>query len=321
MKFPTVRKRVATEGETGVYATLDSLVRLQFKASGFSFLPRQPVHSILAGRHASRLRGRGMDFEEIRRYLPGDDIRNMDWKVTARMRKPHVRVYTEERDRPAMYVVDQRMSMFFGSRDKMKSVAAAELLAIGAWRSLSLGDRVGAIIFGDDDQTLIRANRSRDHVTRVLQTVIDYGRRLDARQQSASDRNGLNEALEKANRICRHDCLVCIVSDFNGADADTRRLATELTRHNDVLAAFISDPLEARLPSAGRLVVSEDADQLEFDSSSKSLQTAYATAFDERLAHVSELSRKRSIPLLPISTDGDVASQLRNLLGMQGARR
>lgn len=99
----------------GVYADLAELARLKFRTRGFSFLPRQPVHSILAGRHASRLRGRGLNFEEIRRYLPGDDIRNMDWRVTARTRQPHVRVYTEERDRPVLLVVDQRQSMFFGS--------------------------------------------------------------------------------------------------------------------------------------------------------------------------------------------------------------
>ena len=114
-------------------------------------LPRQPIHSILAGRHASRLRGRGLNFEELRSYLPGDDIRNMDWKVTARMRKPHVRVFTEERDRPTLLVVDQRLSMFFGSARAMKSVAAAEATALAAWRVLEAGDRVGAIVFDDHD--------------------------------------------------------------------------------------------------------------------------------------------------------------------------
>ena len=113
--------------EPGVYVELDQLVRLQYRASGFSFLPRQPVHSLLAGRRGSRLRGRGLDFEEIRGYLPGDDIRTMDWRVTARTRKPHVRVYTEERDRPVLLVVDQRLGMFFGSRRAMKSVVAAVL--------------------------------------------------------------------------------------------------------------------------------------------------------------------------------------------------
>jgi hypothetical protein len=133
----------------GVYADLSELVRLKFRTRGFSFLPRQPVQSILAGRHASRLRGRGLNFEEIRRYLPGDDIRNMDWRVTARMRTPHVRVYTEERDRPVLLVVDQRQSRFFGSRRAMKSVVAAEATALAAWRVLQAGDRVSGLVFDD----------------------------------------------------------------------------------------------------------------------------------------------------------------------------
>ena len=129
----------------GVYADLRSLVQLQFKARGFSYLPRQPVHSVLTGRHSSRVRGRGLDFDEIRRYLAGDDIRTIDWKVTARTRKPHVRVYTEERDRPQLYVIDQRLSMFFASRGRMKSVVAAELAALGAWRAMAVGDRAGGV--------------------------------------------------------------------------------------------------------------------------------------------------------------------------------
>jgi uncharacterized protein (DUF58 family) len=136
---------VSAPAAPGVYAELDDLVRLRFRARGYSFLPRQPVHSVLAGRHASRLRGRGINFEEIRHYLPGDDIRTMDWRVTARTREPHVRVYTEERDRPVLLVVDQRQSMFFGSRRAMKSVVAAEVAALAAWRVLKAGDRVGAL--------------------------------------------------------------------------------------------------------------------------------------------------------------------------------
>ena len=99
-----------------IYASLKALVALQHQASGFSFLPKQPVHSILSGRHTSRLRGRGLNFEELRHYRSGDDIRTMDWKVTNRTGKPHVRVYTEEKERPVLLVVDQRISMFFGSQ-------------------------------------------------------------------------------------------------------------------------------------------------------------------------------------------------------------
>src|SRR5210317_2432637 len=132
-----------------VYTNLRALVRLRYTAQGFSYLPRQSVRSLLAGRKRSRLRGRGLGFDELRHYRPGDDIRTMDWRVTNRTGKPHVRVYTEERDRPVMVVVDQRLPMFFGSRRKMKSVVAAEMAALTAWRVLSVGDRVGAILFND----------------------------------------------------------------------------------------------------------------------------------------------------------------------------
>ena len=115
----------------GARTTLDELILLKADARGFCFLPRQPVHSLLAGRHASRLRGRGLAFEELRHYRQGDDVRTIDWKATARLRSPHVRVYNEERERPVLLVVDQRRPMFFGSRRAMKSVAAAEVAALG----------------------------------------------------------------------------------------------------------------------------------------------------------------------------------------------
>ena len=144
-----------------IYTTLAHLRGLEGRARSLSFLPRQPAKSVLNGRHASRMRGRGLNFEEIRGYLAGDDIRSIDWKVTARKGEPHVRVYTEERDRPALLLVDQRLSMFFGSRLNMKSVTAAEAAAVAAWRILDAGDRVGGIVFGDRDMVEFRPQRSR----------------------------------------------------------------------------------------------------------------------------------------------------------------
>src|SRR5580765_2610129 len=137
--------------QTGVYVDLAHLIMLEQRGRRVSLLPRQPVQSLLSGRFASRMRGRGLNFEEIRDYRSGDDVRSIDWKVTARLQKPHIRVFNEERDRQALLVVDQRLSMFFGSRRAMKSVAAAEAAAIGAWRVLGAGDRVGAVVFNDRD--------------------------------------------------------------------------------------------------------------------------------------------------------------------------
>src|SRR5215831_19291076 len=140
-----------TQKTPGVYVDLEELIALEQRGRRVSFLPRQPVHSLLSGRFASRMRGRGLNFEEIRDYRAGDDVRSIDWKVTARLQKPHVRVFNEERDRQALLVVDQRLSMFFGSRLAMKSVTAAETAAIVAWRILNAGDRVGGVIFNDTD--------------------------------------------------------------------------------------------------------------------------------------------------------------------------
>jgi len=188
---------VADATAEGVYADLGDLARLEHKASGFSFLPRQPVHSLLTGRHASRLRGRGLNFEEIRRYLPGDDIRTIDWKITQRTGKPHVRVFTEERDRPAILAIDQRLSMFFGSQRAMKSVVAAELAALSAWRVFSAGDRVGALVFNDTEIEEIKPHRSRRRVMQILGAVtrMNHALRVDA---GITENPGmLNQVLER----------------------------------------------------------------------------------------------------------------------------
>ena len=263
------------ESAEGVYTSLEELVRLQHKARGFSFLPRQPMHSLLAGKHSSKLRGRGLNFEELRNYLPGDDIRAMDWKATMRTGKPHVRVYTEERDRPAFLVLDQRQSMFFGSRLKMKSVTAAELGAVGAWRVLDQGDRIGAIIFNDHQSTEIRPQRTRRNVLQILREIERYNHELKPGVTAPSNPGMLNEVLEKVLRMAKHDTLVCIISDLDGANPETRRITSQLAQHNDVIIALIYDPLERELPEVGKLVFSESETQLEVDTSSKKVRKAF----------------------------------------------
>ena len=311
---------MAGRTDQGICVDLQDLVRLRAQASGFSFLPRQPVHSLLAGRHASRLRGRGLSFEELRRYVPGDDVRTIDWKVTARTRKPHVRVFTEERDRPVLLVVDQRRSMFFGSRRSMKSVAAAELAALAAWRTLAVGDRIGALVFDDRDVVAVPARRSQQQVLQILHTVAGKNRALRADLPFHPDPSIVGRVLDAALRIAKHDQLVCLIGDGAGTNPHTVEQVTRLSQHNDVLFAFIFDPLEARLPDVGRLVMAGNGLQLEVDSSNPRLTRAFASDFTDRLATLRRLSRERAMPFLPISTDGDVAGQIRSLLGRHAAR-
>jgi uncharacterized protein (DUF58 family) len=304
------------------YVSLDELLRLRHRARGFSFLPRQPVHSLLTGRHASRLRGRGLDFEELRHYFEGDDTRTIDWSATARRGSPHVRVYTEERDRSVLLVVDQRLSMFFGSRRAMKSVAAAEAAALAAFRVTSLGDRVGAIVFSETGGIVeIRPEARQAGVRRILGEVVRQNRLLSASGDRRPDPALLNEALRRAARLAHHDWLVCLISDNAGADPESVKLVTRITAHNDALAVFVHDPLEETLPDIGRAVLAEGDRQIEVDLSAGELRRRFAADFVERRANAARFSLHHAIPVLPIVTDRDVVEQFRELLGRRLARK
>lgn len=306
---------MADKAEPGVYVTLEELIALQYKARGFSFLPRQPIHSILAGRHASRMRGRGLNFEEIRGYLPGDDPRTIDWKVTARTREPHVRVYTEERDRPALVVVDQRVGMFFGSVMAMKSVVAAQVAALSAWRVFSVGDRIGALVFNDTELVDVRPHRSRRAVLQILGTLVGMNRALRAESDVRSSPGMLNRALDGAVRVAKHDHLVVVISDFDGLDEETRRLMALLARHNDVIAVPVFDPLSKEMPKRGRLVVSDGALQLELDTATGSVRGKLLEMSERRLRSIMEWWEELAIPVAPLMTDRDPIDQIRELLG------
>lgn len=311
------RETRATDTGPGAYARLEDLVRLRYRAHGFSFLPRQPIHSLLAGRHTSRLRGRGLNFEEIRRYQPGDDIRQIDWKVTARTRKTHSRVYTEERERTTLLLVDQRLSMFFGSVQRMKSVTAAEAAALGAWRVLAQQDRVGALVFNDSDIVEVRPHRSYGTVMRILEAVVEQNRALSVAGEQRANAAMFNETLRRCDRLAKHDYLICIISDGSGQDAESRRLLTRMARHNDVLFAFVHDPLEAALPAAGPLVFGDGRDQLEVDTGQRGLRERFRADFADARQRGREFLLHRETPVIPLDTRDDVVEQVRRRLGLR----
>jgi uncharacterized protein (DUF58 family) len=311
------RNRATSESTPGVYADLDELIRIQFKARDFSFKPRQPVTSILSGRYASRLRGRGLNFEELRHYHPGDDIRTMDWKVTARTRTPHVRVYTEEKDRAVLLLVDQRQHMFFGSRDRLKSVTAAELAALAAWRALAVGDRVGAIVFSDTELVEVRPQRSRKNVMEILGHVVRQNHALSAGSTVPPNPEQLNRVLEKARVLAPHDALVILVSDGLGADDKTQRLTAGLVEHNDVLALLVHDPLRVD-PAAVRVTISDGRRQLDLDLANPTISQKMENDFRTEQEDLTHFLRRLSAPLLMISNQGDVVQQVRRLLGVSG---
>lgn len=295
--------------------SLDELIQLKADARGFSFLPRQPVHSLLAGRHASRLRGRGLAFEELRHYAHGDDVRTIDWKATARLRSPQVRVYNEERERPVLLMVDQRTPMFFGSRLAMKSVVAAEIAALSAWRTLHAGDRVGGIVFNENELIELRPHRSQTRVLRLLHEVVRLNHALTS-PQPVTDNVTLNHTAEAALRIAKHDHLVVLISDLDGADMETKRLVTQLASHNDVLVVGIYDPLGASLQGRPGMMA---ADRLGIQEvpSGDAFTKSFQQTFTQRVDEWTDIFRALRVPVLPISAAEPVADQLRTLFGLK----
>lgn len=305
-----------------VYVSLAQLMALEFKARDLSFLARQPQGSILAGNHASRLRGRGLNFDELRRYQPGDDLRHLDWRASLRTGKPVVRTFTEERDRPALIVVDQRMSMFFGSQRSFKSAVAAELAALAAWMVFHAGDRVGGLVFNDQRIDSIAPLRSRKRVEALLSRVVQQNRALNAGNPDAEDEDQLDKALQRCLGVAGHDHLICIVSDFAGAGERTLQLMRQLSAHNDVIALQVYDPLALKLPNNGRLLVTQGELQVELAIEKRNVHQPLGDFLSGRLKDVASLLRRSQVPLMMISTAEDAHGQLRAELGKSagGAR-
>jgi uncharacterized protein (DUF58 family) len=218
-----------------------------------------------------------------------------------------------------LLLVEQRQHMFFGTRERLKSVTAAELAALAAWRALDVGDRIGAIVFNDTELVEIRPQRSRQNVMQILGEVVRQNRLLTAESTVEENAGQLNHVLEKARVLAPHDVLVVIISDGMGADANTERLIAGLVEHNDALMLLVHDP--SRLDPAGpKLTVSDGRLQMDLDLSDPKVSGAMADDLRREQEEMTGFLRRLSAPLLMISNQGDPVRQVRRLLGVPGRR-
>jgi uncharacterized protein (DUF58 family) len=305
----------------GVYVTTEQLVALEGRARNLTFVQKARSHQQLAGRMQSALRGRGLIFEELRDYLPGDDIRSIDWRVTARTSRPVVRIYGEEKERPAILVVDQRISMFFGSRRAMKSVTAAEAAMLCAWRILGSGDRVGGFIFGDGDIEEVKPHRSRNAIIALADKIAAKNAALNAGFAGAPSPASLDEVLQRVAGIAHHDHLIVIISDFGGHGVTTRDLLLALSARNDVICLLIYDPFLLELPKSADIVVSGGGLQAELSLSQAGVRKSIDTFARNRGRELRAWQRELGLPMLPVSTAEETAPQLRRLLEQSAWRQ
>jgi len=304
----------------GVYVTLSELLKFGYMPKNFNIRPSGAVLSKLSGRHLSGVRGRDMDFSEMKQYVQGDDTRNIDWKATRRTGKPYIRVYNEERDRNVWLVVSQMNSMFFGSKTRMKSVSAAHTAALMAFKALEMGDRVGAVVYNNSEVKFFKATSSKKNVVQIMTEIERQNHLLHAKNVD-NHKGNLSESLKILSSLAKHDDLVVLIGDGRALDENTAKHITRINMHNDVIGVLVYDPMEEEIVSSKSLFFTDGVETVDVDSSDKQFIQKYRERLRGRKENFQKLSRKNALPVLSISTEYPVLDQLYEQLSITGGKR
>lgn len=303
-----------------------SLIALNREASRLS-LSALKVRAQQSGQYLSSFRGRGMEFDEVRPYQPGDDVRTLDWRVMARSGKPHTKLFREERERTVLLWVDFRSAMFFATRGAFKSVVAARAAALLGWAAVQHGDRVGGLIFSEQQHQELRPQGGKHAALHLIQRLVEQEQANPVWSQSSepsqhdsdSARSASLQSLLRLRRVARPGSLVVLLSDFRDLDQRSELHLSQLARHNDVVMFFIYDPLEAELPPAGLYRVADGEQTMTLDSVSSSARERYRHRFIERRDELQAICRRHGICFIPCSTTQSLYQQLRDGLGLRRA--
>jgi uncharacterized protein (DUF58 family) len=287
----------------GVTVDLPELIALQRYAQMVTYRPEGRV--LRAGNHQSKIRGRGMDFSEVRNYQAGDEIRHMEWRVTARTGKPHIKLYQEERERPVVILLDFNSSMYFGTRLAFKSVVAARLAALIAWTAVKQGDRVGGLLFSSETHNEFMPRSREAGVLPLLAAICQYTRNIPS-QSLQPERRSLSYALQRVRRVARPGSLLVLISDFYTMDTESEQHLNRLRSHNDILAYHLCDPLEMAPPKPQQYAMSDGEQEILLDTTVKAVSQAYADYCRQRTATLLSQFQRLQIQYLTLTTTMDL---------------
>lgn len=277
---------------------------------------RHLVTDSVTGAYHSSFKGRGMDFEEVREYAIGDDVRTIDWNVSAKMDRPFVKVFREEREMTLILLIDVSASGVFGSVEQSKRERAAEIASVLAFSATQNNDKVGVLLYTDEVEHYIPPKKGRRHILRVIRDILFF--KPNGRGTSHKT------ALEYLNRVQRRKTVVFMISDFLDLAPGTLlfdKLALT-NQHHDLISIALSDLRESALPEVG-LITLEDAEtseMVEIDTSNKSTRTRYASLAQERQQNFSNQMRKKGLDWIQACTDQPYLPALRNLFARRASR-
>lgn len=299
-----------------LYPRLDDLLELRHQAHTLGVSSHHLVNSTFAGLYASVFRGAGVNFEEVREYREGDDIRYMDWKVTARINEPHLKVFREERERSVVICVDRGPHMTFGTRGTFKSIQAARAAALIGWAASRLQDRVGGIAFGDPEQGLqhFRPARGRRALWQLLRTLT-----LPGSAASASI-DCLAGALKRAARGLPTGSLIFVIADMNRDPRDLESVLGNLRQRSSVVLIPVDDPADREIPAMGTVTFnSTDGRLIEIDTEDLAARAAFRDQWQQRRQTLSALANRLNIILMPVYTNQEIHASL--IAGLQQRAR
>ncbi|WPC07144.1 DUF58 domain-containing protein [Pseudomonas benzenivorans] len=305
--------------QPGVRVNLAELIEMRHRVREVQLFSTPARRSPLIGLHHSKLRGRGVDFDQVRVYQAGDDVRSIDWRVTARTQEPHTKLFHEERERPTYILVEQSQRLFFGSGLVFKSVLAAQAASLIGWAALDNNDRIGGLVFGNHEQHEIKPRRSKQSLLQLLNRLAQANQALHS--ELAQRRDDLGLALRRAREVLRPGSLVALLCDERSLNDSAEQQLQLLARHIDLLLLPLSDPLDHALPAAGLLRFAERGAQLELDTHDAELRQAYRAQGEARQARWQRLAQKLGVPLLPLSTQSEMIEQLRSHLNLHPPRK
>ena len=284
----------ASLAEPGIRIGLAELIDMRHRVREIQLFSRPGQRSPLVGLHHSKLRGRGVDFDQVRVYQAGDDVRNIDWRVTARTQEPHTKLFHEERERPIFILVEQSQRLFFGSGLMFKSVLAAQAAALFGWAALGHNDRIGGLVFGDNEHHEIKPRRSKQSLLQLLNRLAKVNQALHTEATPGADSLGL--ALRRAREVLRPGSLAIVICDERSLTAQVEQHLAMLSRHCDLLLMPVSDPLDHALPAAGLLRFAQRSAQLELDTLDANLRQAYRQQAEARIERWERTRRNTATP-------------------------
>ena len=300
-----------------VGVTQAELIRLSGPARAVA-LDVLRVNSLQTGAYVSHFRGRGMEFDESRPYQAGDDPRNIDWRVTARSTTAYTKLFREERERPVLIMVDLRSSMHFATQGCFKSVNASRAAALLSWAAHHRGDRLGGIVFGDTTHREIKPRLGRQAALRYVHELVDHpdwAKHGQNRGRVMNSEQSLAQAMAALKRVARPGSQIVILSDFAGFSRVSQSYVSGVARHSEVMAVFLSDPLERELPPPGHYRLVSNAGEMAIDTYARRSRSEYRQAFEERLTDLEAFCQRYGVHLMPMSTEDDPVQLMQRALG------